>query len=106
MPRQRHGQLLQGLAILVRTDLYRHLLVAPPMGTRRPTDRSKALLEDFANDRFGSLADTQRLENFQIAEFGARDASVSVRFRPKADTQALILSVCFIANRYAISLGS
>ncbi len=59
MPRQRQGQLLQGLEILVRTNLYCHLLVAPPMGTKRPTDRSKALLEDFANVRFGSKAATQ-----------------------------------------------
>ena len=63
-------------------DLYRHLLVALPMGTRRPTDRSKALLEDFANDRFGSKAVTQMPENCRIAEFGAEEASASVCFRP------------------------
>ncbi len=57
MPRQRQGQLLQGLEILDRTDLYCHLLVALPMGTRRPTDRSKALLEDFADVRFRPEAD-------------------------------------------------
>ncbi len=57
MPRQRQGQFLQGLEILVRPDLYRHLLVAPPMEMRRPAHRSKALLEDFTNVRFGSEAD-------------------------------------------------
>ncbi len=56
MPRRRRGQLLQGLEILVRTDPYRHLLVAPPTEIRRPTHRSKALLEDFANVRLGSEA--------------------------------------------------
>jgi len=39
------------------------------------------------NVRFRWLADTQMPGNFPMAEFGAEDASVSVCFRPKADTQ-------------------
>ena len=35
--------------------------------------------------RFGSLPDIQKSEKCRIADFGAEDASASVRFRPIAD---------------------
>ena len=38
-----------------------------------------------AGVRFGSKADTQTLENLQMAGLGTQDAQVNVRFRPKAD---------------------
>ena len=40
-----------------------------------------------ANARLGSKAVTQKSEKRRIADFGAGDASASVRFRPKADIQ-------------------
>ncbi len=79
MPRQRQGQLLRGLEILAWTDLYRHLLVAPPMETRRPTHRSKALLEDFANVRFGSKAETRAVEFQNTLDFPAPTAFGGVK---------------------------
>jgi len=38
-----------------------------------------------ANVRFRSFANTQKPENRRMAEFGAEDEAVSVRFRPIAD---------------------
>ncbi len=44
--------------------------------------------QQLVNVRFGSIADTQRPENFRMAEFRAENTSASVRLRPIADTDS------------------